>query len=118
MTEMQFTFRGVPGRDGRDGLVGPQGPPGPAGTFGPQGGEWPVVPPQKNKQLQPYGQTTSSIDRAMALKSVPRSPHHSLHLNFKLILLMSTKISTVASRSVAHTCMHTTEGGSTRSLAC
>ena len=41
---MQFTFRGVPGRDGRDGLVGPQGPPGPAGPFGPQGGEGPMGP--------------------------------------------------------------------------
>ena len=44
VTEMQFTFRGVPGRDGRDGLVGPQGPPGPAGPIGPQGGEGPVGP--------------------------------------------------------------------------
>ena len=44
VTEMQFTFRGVPGRDGRDGLVGPQGPPGPAGPFGPQGGEGPMGP--------------------------------------------------------------------------
>ena len=42
VTEMQFTFRGVPGRDGRDGLVGPQGPPGPPGPFGPQGGVGPV----------------------------------------------------------------------------
>ena len=44
VTEMQFTFRGVPGRDGRDGLVGPQGPPGPAGPFGPQGVEGPTGP--------------------------------------------------------------------------
>ena len=44
VTEMQFTFHGVPGRDGRDGLVGPQGPPGPPGPFGPQGGEGPVGP--------------------------------------------------------------------------
>ena len=44
VTEMQFTFRGVPGRDGRDGLVGPQGPPGPPGPYGPQGGEGPVGP--------------------------------------------------------------------------
>ena len=44
VTEMQFTFSGVPGRDGRDGLVGPQGPPGPAGPIGPQGGEGPVGP--------------------------------------------------------------------------
>ena len=42
VTEMQFTFRGVPGRDGRNGLVGPLGPPGPVGPFGPQGGEGPV----------------------------------------------------------------------------
>ena len=44
VTEMQFTFRGVPGRDGRDGLVGPQGPPGPPGPYGSQGGEGPVGP--------------------------------------------------------------------------
>ena len=44
VTEMQFTFRGVPGRDGRDGLIGPQGPPGQAGPFGPQGGEGPMGP--------------------------------------------------------------------------
>ena len=44
VTEMQFTFRGVPGRDGRDGLVGPQGPPGPPGPYGPQGGEGPLGP--------------------------------------------------------------------------
>ena len=44
VTEMQFTFRGVSGRDGRDGLVGPQGPRGPVGPFGPQGGEGPVGP--------------------------------------------------------------------------
>ena len=40
VTEMQFTFRGVPGRDGRDGLVGPQGgegPMGPRGNIGPPG---------------------------------------------------------------------------------
>ena len=57
VTEMQFTFRGVPGRDGRDGLVGPQGPPGPAGPFGPQGGEGPmgprgnIGPPGKSKYM-------------------------------------------------------------------
>ena len=44
VTEMQFTFRGVPGRDGRDGLAGPQGPSGPASPFGPQGGEGPEGP--------------------------------------------------------------------------
>ena len=44
VTEMQFTFHGVPGRDGRDGLVGPQGPPGPAGPYGPHGGEGPMGP--------------------------------------------------------------------------
>ena len=34
VTELQFTFRGVPGRDGRDGPVGPQGT---AGRTGPRG---------------------------------------------------------------------------------
>ena len=58
VTEMQFTFHGVPGRDGRDGLVGPQGPPGPAGLFGHQGGEGPmgpranIGPPGESKQQQ------------------------------------------------------------------
>ena len=40
VTELQFTFRGVPGRDGRDGPVGPQGTAGrtgPRGDRGPRG---------------------------------------------------------------------------------
>lgn len=44
LTEVEFTFRGTPGRDGRDGLVGPKGPPGPLGPVGPQGGEGPAGP--------------------------------------------------------------------------
>ena len=44
LTEVQFTFRGLPGRDGRDGLAGPEGPPGPLGPTGPQGGEGPAGP--------------------------------------------------------------------------
>ena len=51
VTEMQFTFRGVPGRDGRDGLVGPQGPPGPAGPTGLQGGEGHAGPPGESRHM-------------------------------------------------------------------
>ena len=36
VTEVKFTFRGVPGRDGRDGSAGPRGPPGPPGPPGTQ----------------------------------------------------------------------------------
>ena len=63
VTEMQFTFRGVPGRDGRDGLVGPQGPPGPAGPFGPQGGEGPMGP---RGYTGPLGQNKHMLDRIYA----------------------------------------------------
>ena len=59
VTEMQFTFRGVPGRDGRDGLVGPQGPPGPVGPFGPQGGEG-LKGPRGN--VEPPGETEHKCD--------------------------------------------------------
>ena len=44
VTELQFTFRGVPGRDGRDGPVGPQGTAGPTGPPGQQGPEGPAGP--------------------------------------------------------------------------
>ena len=44
VTELQFTFRGVPGRDGRDGPVGPQGTAGPPGPPGQQGPEGPAGP--------------------------------------------------------------------------
>ena len=44
LTEVQFTFRGTPGRDGRDGHVGPEGPPGPLGPAGPPGVVGPVGP--------------------------------------------------------------------------
>ena len=60
VTEMQFTFRGVPGRDGRDGLVGPQGPPGPVGPIGPQGGEGPVGP---RGNVGPQGESKHILDR-------------------------------------------------------
>ena len=63
VTEMQFTFRGVPGRDGRDGLVGPQGPPGPAGPFGPQGGEGPIGP---RGNIGPPGECKHMLDRINA----------------------------------------------------
>ena len=41
LTEVQFTFRGTPGRDGRDGLVGPVGPKGGEGLVGPKGDNGP-----------------------------------------------------------------------------
>ena len=63
VTETQFTFRGVPGRDGRDGLVGPQGPPGPAGPIGPQGGEGPVGP---RGNVGPQGESRQKIYTCMA----------------------------------------------------
>ena len=59
VTEMQFTFRGVPGRDGRDGLVGLRGPPGPLGPFGPQGGEGPMGP---RGNVGPPGESTRMLD--------------------------------------------------------
>ncbi len=62
VTEMQFTFHGVPGRDGRDGLVGPQGPPGPAGPFGPQGGEGPMGP---RGNIGPPGECKRMLDICM-----------------------------------------------------
>ena len=57
LTEVQFTFRGTPGRDGRDGLVGPKGPPGPFGPVGPQGGEGPAGP---RGDIGPQGERTST----------------------------------------------------------
>ena len=59
VTEMQFTFRGVPGRDGRDGLVGPRGPPGPTGPFGPQGGVGPVG---QRGNIGPPGESKHTVD--------------------------------------------------------
>ena len=44
VTELQFTFRGVPGRDGREGPTGPQGAEGPTGPTGPQGVKGPAGP--------------------------------------------------------------------------
>ena len=44
VTELQFTFRGVPGRDGREGPTGPQGSQGPTGPTGPQGVKGPAGP--------------------------------------------------------------------------
>ena len=44
VTELQFTFRGVPGRDGRQGPVGPMGPQGPTGPNGKQGIQGPMGP--------------------------------------------------------------------------
>ena len=60
VTEMQFTFRGVPGRDGRDGLIGPQGQHGPAGLIGPQGEEGPVGP---RGNAGPQGESSKMLDR-------------------------------------------------------
>jgi hypothetical protein len=37
LTELQFTFRGVPGRDGLQGPQGTQGSQGPTGPSGDQG---------------------------------------------------------------------------------
>ena len=44
VTELQFTFRGVPGRDGHQGPVGPMGPQGPTGPNGKQGIQGPMGP--------------------------------------------------------------------------
>ena len=44
VTELQFTFRGVPGRDGLQGPVGPMGPQGPTGPNGKQGIQGPMGP--------------------------------------------------------------------------
>ena len=44
VTELQFTFRGVPGRDGMVGPTGPQGREGPTGPTGPQGAKGPTGP--------------------------------------------------------------------------
>ena len=44
ITELQFTFRGVPGRDGLQGPQGPQGSQGPTGPPGDQGIQGPVGP--------------------------------------------------------------------------
>ena len=67
MTEIQLTFRGVPGRDGRDGLVGPQGAPGPAGPFGPQGGEGPMGP---RRNVGPQSESKHMLDKYTRLRTV------------------------------------------------
>ena len=77
VTEMQFTFRGVPGRDGRDGLVGSQGPPGPAGPFGPQGGEGPMGP---RGYTGPPGESKHQQTMMSAIGWTGIMPLHTAHI--------------------------------------
>ena len=56
VTELQFTFRGVPGRDGREGPMGPQGSQGPTGPTGPQGVEGPAGP---RGDVGPHGECST-----------------------------------------------------------
>ena len=76
VTEMQFTFHGVPGRDGRDGLVGPQGRPGPAGPFGPQGEEGPVGP---RGYTGPPGENKHMLGRIYTLQRIKVTPSKTAH---------------------------------------